>query len=326
VRLQGGSDGIAAAREIVADHDLPVVFLTAHADEATLRRAADVTPYGYVIKPFDERDLYATVVMALCKHRAFARLEETVRLRTAELEEAVRARDEFLSIASHELRTPLTPLRLQLDSLEVALERTGLLADEALRRRLDRASTSTARLTRLIEDLLDVSRLRAGRMSLDPSETDLATVARESIANHAGEARQSGTPVRLNAPDPVVGRWDRPRLEQVVGNLLVNALKYGAGKPVEVTVASAGGAATLEVRDCGIGVDPADASRIFERFERAVSSHHYGGLGLGLYIARQIVVAHGGAIGVDSQPGQGATFRVSLPLAPPFFMPQEPSP
>lgn len=322
VRLQGGSDGIAAARDIESQRDVPVVFLTAHADEATLDRAAGTTPYGYVLKPFDERDLYVTLVMALCKHRAFARLEDEVRVRTAELEEAVRARDEFLSIAAHELRTPLTPLRLQLDSLELALERGGLLDDEALRRRLDRATSSTLRLSRLVDDLLDVSRLRIGHMRLAPQEVDLVAIARDAIANHSGEARRDTTPVRLLAPAPVVGWWDRARLEQVVGNLLVNALKYGAGKPVDVAVSGLDGTARLEVRDQGIGIEPADAERIFDRFERAVSAHHYGGLGLGLYIARQIVVAHGGEIGVESQPGAGATFRVELPRTPPTEPPR----
>ncbi|MFO7178062.1 MAG: ATP-binding protein [Pseudomonadota bacterium] len=233
----------------------------------------------------------------------------------ADLRDAVATRDEFLSIASHELKTPLTPLQLQLDSLRLLLDKEGAL-DERAARKLEQASRQTARLTRLVENLLDVSRITRFRLELEIEEVDLGELIREIASRYADEAHRAGCTLEIHAPSPVVGRWDRMRLEQVISILVSNAIKYGPGKPVEIRAEARDDAARLTVRDYGIGIAQADLSRIFERFERAVSARHYGGLGLGLYIARQIVDAHSGSIGVSSEPGAGATFTVVIPLEP----------
>ena len=224
-------------------------------------------------------------------------------------QEAVRARDDFLSIASHELRTPLTPLRLQTQVLRRLVAQGGTPAREKLSASLDTLDRQTDRLGRLVSDLLDVSRITVGRLTLHRESLDLADVARELVERYAAASRSRIELRTQTAP----GSWDRTRLEQVVTNLLANAIKYGDGKPIDVVVEPRDGGGAFIVRDRGIGIAPQDADRIFGRFERAISATAYGGLGLGLYIARQIVAAHGGRISVESTPGEGATFTVVLP-------------
>ena len=238
-----------------------------------------------------------------------------------EAQDAVHLRDEFLGIASHELKTPLTPLRLKLQLLQrqangARLESASMDA-ERVADSLDVALRQVRKLTDLVDNLLDVSRITAGRLRLELEEMDLCSVAAELLSRFAPSAAQLGCELELHAPVPVFGRWDRLRVEQVVTNLLSNALKYGPGKPIRVHVEAQGAQARLTVRDEGIGVEPRLRARIFEKFERAVSDRHYGGLGLGLYITRQIVEALGGNVEVDSEPQKGATFTVLLPLVGP---------
>jgi signal transduction histidine kinase len=231
----------------------------------------------------------------------------------AQIEEAVRTRDEFLAIASHELKTPLTPLQLQIDDFQRVLRRRGM-DDENVNQRLTTMARQTTRLSKLVENLLDLSRIAAGRLTLQPEEFDFAEMVRDVVKRLAPEADRLGCTLEVEAKHPVRGRWDQLRLEQVVSNLLANAVKYGAAHPIEIAVQPVDGAVQLVMRDHGIGMSPQDAARVFERFERAVSVRHYGGLGLGLYITRQIVEAHGGQISVDSALGNGATFTVVLPV------------
>nr|WP_240806992.1 AAA family ATPase [Polyangium spumosum] len=231
------------------------------------------------------------------------------------LREAVRLRDEFLSVASHELRTPLTSLQLATQRLQ-RLAGKETLAPEAVRELATVSARQVKRLDQLVDALLDVSRLQMGELSLRFEPVDLALVARDVLDGLAADLTRAGCPVQTNIHGPVVGSWDRLRLEQVLTNLLTNAMKFGAGKPIEVAVSEDDGQATLVVTDHGIGIEPAAQERIFRRFERAVPVEHYGGLGLGLYIAHQIVSSHGGTIEVESRPGDGATFTVRLPLAP----------
>ncbi|HYQ80265.1 MAG TPA: HAMP domain-containing sensor histidine kinase, partial [Anaeromyxobacteraceae bacterium] len=230
--------------------------------------------------------------------------------------EEVRRRDEFLSIASHELKTPVAALQLQLQMLHRAAERQGAPLPRPLVDKVEALERQTRRLTLLVNELLDVSRMRLGRLELHLEEVDLAELAREAVRQLEGELRRSGSRIALRADAPATGRWDRLRLEQVLTNLLVNAAKFGEGRPIAVSVQAADGLAHLAVADQGIGILPEHQERIFRRFERAVSVEHYGGLGLGLYIAREIVEAHGGRIQLASAPGLGSTFTVELPLRP----------
>jgi signal transduction histidine kinase len=229
------------------------------------------------------------------------------------LTDALAARDAFLSMASHELKTPLTSLQLHVQGLL----RRGALRDEGQARSATAIQRQVVRLTALVNTLLDVSRINEGRLDLTLEPVDLTAVAGEVAARLAAEAVVAAAPITVEGP-AVVGRWDRLRVEQVITNLLSNALKYGAGEPVAVRVEAAGEAARLSVLDRGIGIAPEDQRRIFERFERGSATRGYGGLGLGLWIAREFATALGGRLTVESAGlGAGAAFHVELPLAGP---------
>ncbi|MBI5546155.1 MAG: GAF domain-containing protein [Deltaproteobacteria bacterium] len=299
-------EGHRALLEELGAHSLLIVPLTARGKQL----GAITLAYGPSGRHYGDKDLALAEDLAI--RAALAVDNARLYLRT---QEAVRARDEFLSIASHELRTPITSLQLAAQGL-LRLTKAGSLAKvppEFLASSLETATRQSGRMAQLIDRLLDVSRIQAGRLDLQLEQVDLTTVAREILAQTAAEAARSGCAVTLKAEVPVVGRWDRARLEQVVANLLSNALKYGAGKPVEIEVTAEADLARLVVRDQGIGIPPERVGRIFERFERAVSARHYSGLGLGLYIVRRVLDALGGSIQVQSQPGSGSTFLVELP-------------
>jgi PAS domain S-box-containing protein len=232
------------------------------------------------------------------------------------VKEALRRRDEFISAASHELRTPLTPLRLQIGSLMRAAERGEMRLPESQRKKLDIARRQVERLATLVGSLLDVSRVLGAGIELEVEPVDLRDLARSVIDGLREHSERSGSRILLLAGPPAVGVWDREGLEKVLGQLLSNAMKYGLGKPIEVSIRTTSIGVTLEVRDQGIGIAPEDHRLIFERYERAASSRGYGGLGLGLHTARSIIEAHGGRIDVRSELGKGATFVVTLPLPP----------
>ncbi|WP_437736807.1 ATP-binding protein [Sorangium sp. So ce1335] len=235
---------------------------------------------------------------------------------------AIAIRDEFLSIASHELKTPLTPLSLQIQILmrrapELCCDREHLAW---LMSRLGLVRRQSERLRRLVDNLLDVSRIAAGRLALDLEPVRLSDIARQVVSrfHEGGDLAESASRITVSADDDgAFGSWDRMRLEQVIDNLVSNALKYGQGSPIHIAVTSTSSTATLTIADHGIGIAPEHIDRIFGRFERAVSARNYGGLGMGLYISRQVVEALDGSIEVSSVLGEGSTFKVTLPLAGP---------
>ncbi len=230
---------------------------------------------------------------------------------------AVRLRDEFLSVASHELKTPLTPLSLKLQTLAREAEnQPDSPFVRKVRNHTEAGLRQLKRLGDLIGDLLDVSRISSGQMKLRWEPVDFAGVVRDVVARLEPEATKAASPLMVEAPQALEGRSDRMRLEQVVENLLTNAIKYGAGKPIHVQMEAMARRVVLRVRDEGIGIAPEHQARIFERFERAVSERNYGGLGLGLYITHTLVETMGGSIQVQSQLGQGALFTVELPREP----------
>jgi signal transduction histidine kinase len=239
-----------------------------------------------------------------------------------EAREAVKAREEFISIASHELRTPLTSLTMQLQSLVRAAERDALdcLPPGQVLSRLEEAQGQVKRMGKLVSELLDLSRVTAGRLELELEEVDLASVARAVARRFNEELHIAGCELTLKLDKPVMGLWDRFRLDQVAANLLSNAIKYGRGKPIEIALEGDADTAWLTVRDQGIGIAPDSLERIFVRFERAVPpqahARNYSGLGLGLYIVHRILDALGGSIRVTSELGKGATFVVELPRKP----------
>ena len=254
---------------------------------------------------------FFAVSLARQSEQTRAALEERARLYT-EAQEAIRARDDFLSVAGHELRTPVNAVKLLTGGLLRKAQSAG--GADGLAGGLERLSGSVDRLSRLTDQVLDVSQIAAGKLVLNREEFDLAELVREVAARFQDGLLAAGSEVEMRL-DPAPGVWDRARLDQVVTNLLANALKYGGGKPIRLATASRNGAALLAVRDHGIGIAPEERARIFERFERAASARPYRGLGIGLWIVRRIVDAHRGSIEVKSEPGKGAEFRVTLPLA-----------
>ncbi|MFP2933047.1 ATP-binding protein, partial [Pyxidicoccus sp. 3LG] len=243
-------------------------------------------------------------------------LERRVAERTAELEAALRVRDEFLSVASHELKTPLASLRLSVDGLVHATERDAPSPGE-LPRKLARIQDQCRRLDRLIVTMLDVSQLSTHRPVLDLEQVDLGALVRTTAERHEQELQHSGCDLCIRAPRGIVGCWDRLRVEQVFTNLLTNALRHAAGAPIEITISAREGVAVLAVRDSGPGISREDQQRLFQRYSRLEAGRPRGGFGLGLWISRQLVELHGGSLSVESAPGQGATFTVCLPLPDP---------
>ena len=239
-----------------------------------------------------------------------------LQLTQVELEHAVRMRDDFMSIVSHEVRTPLNGLILetQLRKMHLARDNASAFTLDKMKAMVERDERQIQSLIRLIEDMLDVSRIRTGKLSIRPSEFDLSAAVGNLLESFAAQISAAGSSVNYRSEQPVVGQCDEFRIEQVVSNLLTNALRYGAKKPIDVSVYTRSAWAVIEVSDQGIGISEENQQRIFHQFERIAGSHVVTGLGLGLYISEQIVAAHDGQISVHSALGEGATFRVCLPL------------
>lgn len=249
---------------------------------------------------------------------ALAALASQAFQRAALYEQATKAiavRDEFLSIASHELKTPLTSLRLQLEiaQRQVKPEQGTAPSPERLAKVFGVATAQVDKLNSLVEDLLDVSRIELGKLTYEFQKEDLREIVRSVTERFADALRAQACPLTIEAPEPIEIRCDRFRMEQVVTNLLSNAMKYGPGGPIRISLAKAESKARLAVSDSGIGIPEDKLELIFNRFERAADKSNVGGLGLGLYISREIVRAHGGDIRAISELGKGSTFLVELP-------------
>ena len=238
-----------------------------------------------------------------------------------EARSAVKLRDEFLSIASHELKTPLTSLRLKVDAIlrSTARAATEPIDVQKLSARALAVDKQLDRLTELVDALLDVSRAAAGRLQLKLEPVDLTAVVFATAERFKDDLATAGCSLSVIVTDPsghkgpIVGRWDRLRLDEVITNFLTNAIKYGSGKPVQVRVAATDVAVTIEVEDHGIGISPGDQERLFKRFARVASPEHYGGFGLGLWIVKVLVEAMGGHVSVRSTVGRGSVFVAELP-------------
>jgi signal transduction histidine kinase len=301
--------------------DVPFIIVSGTIGEETAVEAMRSGAQDFIIKghfarlmPAIEREVReAAVRRERIAERARTEAERAQLL--TELREAVRVRDTFLGIAAHELKTPLTSLQLQIHLLK-KLDRAD--GEQKLDRELDTAIDTITRQVRrldgLITNLLEVVHLTSGRFGVCREPVDLADVVRAVVAA-LRPLNQSPSEVVIDAPQTIVGLWDRLRLESVVANLLSNAVKFGEGKPITISVSSDGSVARMTVADQGIGISPEQQARIFEKFERAVSERHYGGFGLGLWVVRQIVEAHGGNIRVTSEASEGSRFVVELPLS-----------
>jgi signal transduction histidine kinase len=223
-------------------------------------------------------------------------------------QEALQARDEFLSIAAHEIRGPITSIHMAVQGL-----RKGRASAQAIPKLLEVIEREDRRLARFVDELLDLGNIRTGRVHLTFEDVDLGNVVREVSSRLGAELTRTGSSLSITSEGHPVGQWDRFRLEQVVANLLWNAMKFGLGKPISVNVSEQEGTTTLVVKDQGIGIPGDMLERIFKPFERAEPARHYGGLGLGLFIVHTIVDSLGGSIRVESERNLGSTFTVELP-------------
>jgi signal transduction histidine kinase len=234
-----------------------------------------------------------------------------------ELQRSLRMRDEFMSLVAHELRTPLNTLFLETQMRSLQLKRGNLAAfgAEQWGAMIKRDERQIKSMIRLIDDMLDVSRIRSGTLSIRPARMELMCLLERVVSDLALQAASCGTSLVLQPHPPVPGWWDEFRIEQVIVNLLTNALRYGCGEPVEISVRDDGARVRIDVRDQGKGIAPADLDRIFEPFERGARNGEPKGLGLGLYISRQLAVSHGGELRVSSEVGAGSTFSLILPCS-----------
>jgi signal transduction histidine kinase len=318
---------------------IPIVFVSAAGRELNHAfRGYEAGAVDFLHKPLDAYAVKSKVAVFVDMYRQkgemrrqvealeLARREQQALLEKynaaqQELEHAVKMRDAFMSVVAHELRTPLNTLFLESQLRRMQLGRGNMAAFETpqLEAMFARDDRQIRSMVRLIEDMLEVSRIRSGTLSVRPVKTELSRLLQRVIDDLAQQAAAVGSAISLHAPQPVDGWWDEFRIEQVVVNLLTNALRYGRGKPVEVRLSLTPQGAHIEVRDHGIGISAADQQRIFQQFERAGggwSANALGpGLGLGLFITRQLVEAHGGSIRVHSEPGRGSVFSLDLPHA-----------
>lgn len=250
------------------------------------------------------------------KEQEYKKHIEQLEKEKATLADEVKSRDEFLSIASHELRTPLTSMLLQLQTALHNIRSVSLaqFSVENLLRMLESAEQQSKRLTRMITDLLNVSLITTGRLELEKENIDLTTVVKDVVGRFAEKAEKEKIAIHLRTTKALLMYADPLRIEQVVTNLISNAIKYGNAKPFFVTVKKEGNQGVIIVEDQGIGIPKELQGHIFERFVRAVPSQNYKGLGVGLYITQQIIMAHKGSISVKSNQGRGSVFTIKLPL------------
>jgi signal transduction histidine kinase len=332
-----GMDGFELAelmRGTERTRHIPIVFTSAAGRELNYAfKGYETGAVDFLYKPLDSDAVRSkvNVFVALDQQRhegrrQVAQLEqsrkeqqqllEELHVTQAELQRSLRMRDDFMSLVAHELRTPLNTLFLESQMRMLQLQRGNFaaLGPERLPAMVARDQRQIQSMIRLIDDMLDVSRMRSGSLSIRPSEFELTALLKRVVADLSLQASGYGSTLHLHPHPPVAGRWDEFRIEQVIINLLTNALRYGAAQPVDITVELNGQQVRIDVLDAGIGIAPADQQRIFEPFERGNGSGEVKGLGLGLAISRQLAVAHGGTLNVTSDGKTGSIFSLVLPL------------
>lgn len=232
------------------------------------------------------------------------------------MHEEIKLRDEFLSIASHELKTPLTSMLLKLQLILHNIRNVSLanFSVEKLLQMLETAEQQTQRLSRMINDLLNISLITTGRLNLEIHEENLSAIVKEVVEEFSEKLEKDGYILHLEADETIKIWADKLRIEQVIANLISNAIKYGNSKPITIKITKDASFAQIIVQDHGIGIRADQQDRVFALFERGVSNSSHKGLGVGLYIANQIIKAHNGVITLESKPHAGSVFTVELPL------------
>lgn len=313
----------------------PIVFVTAAGKESDYAfKGYETGAVDFLYKPLDVHAVQCKVnvfvelyrqrketrrqVQALEKsQKEQAALLEQLQITQHELQKAVHMRDDFMSVVAHELLTPLNTLFLETQQRKMELDRdnTALFDKTGLAQMFSRDQQQIQSMVSLIDDILDVSRIQHNRLSVRPRPTELSSLVKRAVGQLSGQAAAAGVPVAVHADQAIQGCWDEFRIQQVIINLLTNALRYGDGKPVSISLVPVPDGARIDVCDQGKGIPAGDQQRIFEQFERGADHISPDGFGLGLYISRQLVEAHGGRIELASGAGKGSVFSVTLPLA-----------
>jgi signal transduction histidine kinase len=241
--------------------------------------------------------------------------EAALRDEILRLREELRLRDEFISTVGHELRNPLSPAFLAIDRLKDTLGAAehGQVSVRVIEPQVEKLGARLSRFLEVLNRILDLSRLEAGFLDLVPERVDLVELIEDVVAGVERELSAARCQVTLTMPSTLVGHWDRMRVTQIVSNLLSNAIKYGAGQPLEISLAAEPGLVRFSIRDRGIGIAPADQERIFQRFTRVEAGARRTSFGVGLWIVRELCLAMGGSVAVESSLAQGSTFLVTLP-------------
>lgn len=313
---------------------VPIVFVTAAGNELNYAfKGYEAGAVDVLYKPLDINAVKskANVFVDLFLHRvAFEKqviaLEESRReqeflLRQLqstqqELQHSLKMREEFMSMVAHEMRTPLSTLYLDVQMRLGQLSKNNLSAftPEQLHKMLGRSERQLKSIIRLIEDMLDVSRIKNGKLSISPEDTQLSRLIHRIAEDLAPIAKEAGSAFELEIAPDVIGYWDEFRIEQIVTNLMTNAIRYGKGKPIQVSLSMEGEDVVIRVADQGVGIPAHEQKKIFEAFERGSENGVKAGLGLGLYISRKLAEAHGGEMAVISHEGSGSMFTLRLPL------------
>jgi signal transduction histidine kinase/BarA-like signal transduction histidine kinase len=313
--------------------NIPIIFVTAaDKDQSHAFKGYETGAVDFLRKPLDphavkskvnvflelhqqKRELRKQVLALELTQKEQAKLLIELNKTKEELEQSVQLREDFMSIAGHELKTPLTSMKLQVQLRKRKLEKglySNIDADD-LSQMFDADNKQLELLTLLIDDMLDISRISSGKFSMNPEYFDIGFLINEIAQNNMELFSKANIELKISSCEVIMGSWDKFRIEQVITNLLTNALRYGEGKPVKISITSEMGKAIIVIEDQGIGIAPEDVERIFQRFERVLGKE-INGLGLGLYIVSQIIEAHGGTISVVSQQGVGSVFRIELPI------------
>jgi len=324
-----GMDGFELAelmRGTAKTRHIPIVFVSAAGKELNYAfKGYEAGAVDFLYKPLDADAVRSKVNVFVDLYRQKQEVRQIVAQREAtvselnevrqQLERALEMRDQFMSMVAHELRTPLNTLYLEAQMRKLQLERRNMdhFAPEQLERMVARDMRQIHAMVRLIDDMLDVSRIRAGKLSIRPAAVDLEALLQRIVGDLSPQAADMHSELRLTIVQPVAGCWDEFRVEQVIVNLITNALRYGDGKPVDVRLHADSQSARIEVIDQGPGIPEEVLPKIFEPFERGEMEKVRAGLGLGLFISRQLAEAHGGTLTARSKPGEGSTFVFILP-------------
>lgn len=307
IRLKGQMDGIEAAEQIRVDFDTPVIYLTAYADEATLQRAKVTEPFGYIVKPFDERDLHVAIEVALRR-----RLSETaIRVALEKEKELSELKCRFWSMAAHEIRGPMTSI---LGCAQLLEQENHNLTEERRREFLYMIQQSVRSMDQLLNDLLAIGRVEGGSLKFEPAPLDLDQFCRD-LVEEIQFSTNSNHRIRFTSQGHCENVYlDQKLLRHILTNLISNAIKYSPqGNTVYFDLSCIAGQITLQVRDTGIGIPPDAQKHLFEPFQRASNVGKIPGTGLGLTMVKRCLDMHGGQIAVESEVGVGTTFTVNLP-------------